>query len=60
MELEQGVSLKVVSERLGHSSTRVTADLYQHASETMQSGAAANLGDAFLGPGVMRRGIRKH
>jgi integrase len=47
--LEQGVPLKVVTERLGHSSTRITADLYQHASETMQDDAAAKLGTAFLG-----------
>jgi integrase len=46
--LEQGVPLKVVSERLGHSSTRITADLYQHASETMQEEAAAKLGAALL------------
>lgn len=46
--LEQGIPLKVVTERLGHSSTRITADLYQHASETMQDDAAAKLGAAFL------------
>jgi integrase len=46
--LEEGVPLKVVAERLGHSSTRITADLYQHASETMQDDAAAKLGAAFL------------
>jgi integrase len=46
--LERGVPLKVVTERLGHSSTRITADLYQHASESMQSEAAAELGAAFL------------
>ncbi|MBA2326572.1 MAG: tyrosine-type recombinase/integrase [Actinobacteria bacterium] len=47
--LEQGVPLKVVTERLGHSSTRVTSDLYQHVGETMQDDAAAKLGAAFLG-----------
>jgi integrase len=46
--LERGVPLKVVTERLGHSSTRITADLYQHASESMQDAAAAELGAAFL------------
>ena len=49
--LEQGVPLKVVTERLGHSSTRITADLYQHASESMQDDAAAKLGAALLGTG---------
>ena len=48
MLLEAGVPLKVVTERLGHSSTRITADLYQHVSETMQDDAAAKLGAAFL------------
>jgi integrase len=47
--LEQGVPLKVVTERLGHSSTRITADLYQHATEHMQDDAAAKLGAALLG-----------
>lgn len=47
--LEEGVPLKIVTERLGHSSTRITADLYQHASESMQDDAAAKLGAAFLG-----------
>jgi integrase len=47
--LEQGVPLKVVTERLGHSSTRITADLYQHVGETMQDEAAAKLGAALLG-----------
>jgi integrase len=49
--LDQGIPLKVVAERLGHSSTRITADLYQHVSETMQDDAAAKLGAAFLGAG---------
>jgi integrase len=47
--LEQVVPLKVVSERLGHSSIRVTADAYQHVSEHMQEEAAAKLGAALLG-----------
>jgi integrase len=46
--LEHGVPLKVVTERLGHSSTRITSDLYQHVGETMQDEAAAKLGAAFL------------
>jgi integrase len=46
--LEQGVPLKVVTERLGHSSIQVTADLYQHVGEHMQEEAAAKLGAALL------------
>jgi integrase len=47
--LEQGVPLKAVTERLGHSSTQITSDLYQHVGETMQEEAAAKLGAALLG-----------
>lgn len=46
--LEQGVPLKIVTERLGHSSTAITSNLYQHASESMQEDAAAKLGAALL------------
>jgi integrase len=49
LRLEQGVPLKVVTERLGHSSTRITSDLYQHVGESMQDEAAAKLGAALLG-----------
>ncbi len=48
--LEGGVPLKVVSERLGHSSIGITADVYQHVTEHMQDEAAAKLGAALLGP----------
>jgi integrase len=46
--LSEGIPLKAASERLGHSSTRITADRYQHVSEHMQDEAAAKLGAAFL------------
>lgn len=36
-----GVPLKVAQERLGHASSRLTADLYQHGSETIQEGAVS-------------------
>lgn len=38
--LEAGVPLKVVSERLGHTSTSFTADLYQHVIPGMQYDAS--------------------
>lgn len=47
--LDQGVALKVVSERLGHSSVSITADLYQHVLEHMQEDAAIAAGTALLG-----------
>jgi integrase len=37
--------LKVVSERLGHSSIQITADVYQHVLDHMQQGAAAKMGE---------------
>jgi hypothetical protein len=46
--LKRGVLLKVVTERLGHTWTRVTSDLYKHAGEHMQEDAAAKLGVALL------------
>lgn len=47
--LDLGVPLKVVSERLGHSSISITADLYQHVLEHMQADAAELAGAALLG-----------
>jgi integrase len=43
-----GEPLKVVSQRLGHSSIRLTADTYQHVLPGMDERAAARL-DALLG-----------
>ncbi|MFN0090106.1 MAG: tyrosine-type recombinase/integrase [Acidimicrobiales bacterium] len=40
MLLDSGVPLKVVSERLGHSSITITADTYQHVLDHMQDRAA--------------------
>jgi integrase len=41
--LERGEDLKVVSERLGHSTILLTADTYQHVGESMQRRAADKL-----------------
>jgi integrase len=38
--LQQGVNTKIVSERLGHNSTRITQDLYQHVMPHMEEVAA--------------------
>lgn len=40
LALQAKVDTKVVSETLGHSTTRITEDLYQHVSVQMQIGAA--------------------
>ncbi len=41
------VNLKVVQERLGHSSIRITSDTYSHVMPTMQRSAADKLGQMF-------------
>ena len=43
--LEKGVNPKVVAERLGHSSIRITLDTYSHVIQGMQQTAAAKLGE---------------
>ena len=47
--LAAGVDLKVVSVRLGHSSTRITHDLYVHVVEDANREAAEKLEKAFGG-----------
>jgi site-specific recombinase XerD len=44
--LKQGVPLKVISERLGHSSISITADIYAHVSPGIQETAAKTFDDA--------------
>jgi integrase len=44
--LASGVHLKVASERLGHASIAITADLYSHVSDTMQSDAASRIDES--------------
>lgn len=48
--LKAGVPLKVVSERLGHSSPAFTMTVYQHVLPGMQADAAAAFGAAVFGP----------
>lgn len=38
--MENGVNMKVVSERLGHSNIKTTMDRYTHVSTTLQDQAA--------------------
>ena len=42
--LLQGVHPKIVSERLGHSSTALTMDVYSHVLDGMQEAAAGVIG----------------
>lgn len=43
--LEAGIHLKIVSERLGHSSIGITADLYTHMAKALDQDAAVKLGN---------------
>jgi integrase len=47
--LLQGVDVKVVSAILGHASTTITRDLYQHVVPELQRDAAAKMGAALWG-----------
>lgn len=50
--LRQKIPLKVVSERLGHSSIGITADLYTHVLDGMDAEAAAKLDAALREAGI--------
>jgi integrase len=45
--VRSGVNIKVISERLGHSSVATTLDTYSHVDTRMQSEAADKLDAAF-------------
>jgi integrase len=47
--LKAGVPVKVVSERLGHSSPAFTMTVYQHVLPGMQADAAAMFSDVLFG-----------
>lgn len=46
MLLRAGVSMKVVSDMLGHETIAITADIYTHVPEAMQHEAVGRLGFA--------------
>jgi integrase len=41
LALESGLDIKAVSDRLGHSTTRITADTYSHVRRVVADDAAA-------------------
>lgn len=47
--LQAGVHPKVVAERLGHSSTKLTLDVYSHVAPGMQEDATARIAKAIYG-----------
>jgi integrase len=50
--LEAGVPLKVVSERLGHSSIAITGDVYSHVRPEVDQAAADQIAALILGGGA--------
>lgn len=51
LALSAGVDVKIVSERLGHASAKITWDIYQHVTPTMQANAAETVAQLIFGPG---------
>lgn len=49
LALQAGVQTKIVSERIGHASTSITADTYQHVTPGMQSDAAEAVAKLLFG-----------
>jgi integrase len=47
--LEQGVPARVVMEILGHSSSRITLDVYSHVTDDLSDEAAAAMERALWG-----------
>jgi integrase len=46
--LAQGVNVKVISERLGHSNIKITLDIYSHILPSMQQEAVRKLNDLIM------------
>jgi hypothetical protein len=49
--LTADIPLKLVADRLGHSSVRVTCDVYSHVVAGLDDKAAATVGRMLLGRG---------
>jgi integrase len=49
LALQAGVDVKIVSERLGHASAKITWDIYQHVTPTMQADAAETVARLIFG-----------
>lgn len=50
LALTAGIDIKIVSERLNHSSTHITREIYTHVTPPMQSDAAERVARTFLLP----------
>jgi integrase len=49
LALHEGIDIQVVSERLNHSSTHVTREIYTHVAPPMQSDAAERVARSIFG-----------
>ncbi len=52
LALRAGVHPKVVADRLGHTTTNITLNIYSHVVEGMQTAAAENVSAAIFGSGA--------
>ncbi len=50
LALSAGIDIKIVSERLNHSSTHITREIYTHVTPPMQSDAAERVARLFIQP----------
>ena len=50
LALQAGVDTKIVSDRVGHSTTAITSGIYQHVSPQMQSDVAERVAELIFGP----------
>ena len=50
LALAEGIDIKIVSERLNHSSSHVTREIYTHVTPPMQSDAAERVACRIFGP----------
>ena len=48
LALSAGIDIKIVSERLNHSSTHITREIYTHVTPPMQSDAAERVAGLIL------------
>jgi integrase len=58
LALEAGVPMKVVQDRLNHSSEKVTADIYTQVRKAVQSDAAERVSAQIFGPGDPRHFLK--
>jgi hypothetical protein len=55
-----GVSPKVISEQLGHTSAAFTLDVYSHALPYMQDDAAAKVEAALMSPAIVAPSVESN